>query len=960
MLWKRIQHSWKGGQFNRELMGRTDLAKYPEAASEIENFIVHRTGCISKRRGSDEVADLAGLVGESARLFPLAKDKDFGHYVLMSGGKAYLLSSRGVLLSGGTWARSVGEGESAYSIEVPYGDSELAEIGYDQSGDTLFLAHRNHAPATIFRSGDSLEYKTLAFQAKRWAKPRVLKVENGGGAWGSGASKTVYYACTYVKDGVESEMSDPVEYTYKLPWGSGCTVNITCNKGNNTEEPDYYNIYKKESTEYGLIACEGKKVQSSVSPTATLSGAVAVVPRLTHNGVSANAAASASEYVGSVPGSLLVSTANGTVDYIERQTIWHKDAEPTYKYTTRQRTVANYNSLLVGGAGGGPTLVFSFGTASGTRVSDFTLALDAFCHAPYAHYSASLYGARANALYDYDATIAYGGATSFVVKLTTSNYSGTARTFTQTVNVSNPMGLTPAAGKVFWSSKGANASVSGEALAWGNITETGSALRRQLKVSFFDDINAAYGKNSWQTDRIEITAYAASGGAACNLYWHGVTFGTSRVQAEVFQDDCITPDLSSTPPVFADKFASIGDYPGVVGVYKQRLCFASSANEPFTFWMSCVGDLFNFSTHDSIREDDAIEASIAATEFPKINHMIVNRDMLLLSDGGEWKVSPVSGNTLSYRTISADKQSAIGSSPSLKPLLIGDEVVFAERTGGVLRATRYSVLSEGYETQDLSVLSSDIFRNNPIVSMAYQQSPDSIVWCVLADGTLASLVYMKEHEMVAWSHHTLGGGWAAVQVATNQSITNGTTELAVLVRRDGDWRLWKLRDDVLDGTRRGCVTMDGLRTLAAPGTPAADEALVALGDGTFALGHPIVARMTTTRPESDPKEGAVFEIVNATEVEAMVMDASTFSVRAKSSGERAGSGREVELEPTEGATEGEIGLYDGLCRKTVYGDNRRDGRIVLEHRGVWPLTVLSLSTTYQVEPANQTTGGGAE
>ena len=154
--------------------------------------------------------------------------------------------------------------------------------------------------------------------------------------------------------------------------------------------------------------------------------------------------------------------------------------------------------------------------------------------------------------------------------------------------------------------------------------------------------------------------------------------------------------------------------------------------------------------------------------------------------------------------------------------------------------------------------------------------------------------------------------------------------------------------------------MDGLRTLASPGSPAVDEALVALGDGTFALGHPIVARMTTTRPESDPKEGAVFEIVNATEVEAMVMDASTFSVRAKSSGERAGSGRAPPPPPTEGATEGEIGLYDGLCRKTVYGDNRRDGRIVLEHRGVWPLTVLSLSTTYQVESANQTTKGGAE
>ena len=154
--------------------------------------------------------------------------------------------------------------------------------------------------------------------------------------------------------------------------------------------------------------------------------------------------------------------------------------------------------------------------------------------------------------------------------------------------------------------------------------------------------------------------------------------------------------------------------------------------------------------------------------------------------------------------------------------------------------------------------------------------------------------------------------------------------------------------------------MDGLRTLSSAATPADDEALVALGDGTYALGHPIVARMTTTRPESDPKEGTVFEIVNATEVEAMVMDASTFSVRAKSAGDRAGSGREVELEPTAGESDDKVVLYDGICRKPVYGDNRRDGRIVLEHRGVWPLTVLSLATTYQVEPANQTTKGGAE
>lgn len=854
------------------------------------------------------------------------------------------------------------EGGSAYSIEVPYADDELAEVDYDQSGDTIFLAHRNHPPAVIERTGESLAYKTLGFVHKRWYKPRVLKVENGGGSWGSGASKTVYYACTYVKDGIESEMSDPVSYTYKLPWGNGCTVNITCDRGNNTEEPDYYNIYKKDSTEYGLIACEGKKTSASVSPSATISSS-GVIPRLVQNGETVNVALSASEYVGSIPSSLLVLTANGTVDYTYRKSVWHKDAPTTYTNTTKTRTVQNYGSLLVGGVSSGSTLKFSFGTGSGTRVSEIRLALDAFKHTPYAApYTTTSTSTPTSVPADYDAFVGYGGATYFTVKLTTANYTGTTKTFTQNVTVSNPMGLT-SSGKTFWTSKGASATLPSGAVgaSWSTLTTPGGSFQRKLSVSFANDVLSTYGKNSWQTNSVEITAYTASGGSLTTLYWHGVTFGVSKVEAEIFQDDYITPDLASTPPKFEDKFSAAGSYPGCVAVYKQRLCFASSHDEPAAFWMSCAGDLYDFSVHDSIREDDAIEATVAATEFPKINHMVLNRDLLLLADGGEWKVAPVSGNTLSYKTVSADLQSAIGSDPRLKPLVIGNEIIFAERTGSVLRATRYSVLSEGYETQDLSVLSSDLFRNNPIVSMAYQQSPDSIVWCVLDDGTLASLVYMKEHEMVAWSRHVLGGDWNAVAVATNKSAVRGTTETVLLVEREGERRLWKLREDVLDGTRGPAVTMDGIRyrdacTLDDPLDE--DEAAVGLMENDReAVGYPFVAKLVTTRPESDPKDGAVFEITNATEVEAMVVDASTFAVRSNSVGDRAGSGREVELEPTFEEGGPEMRLYEGLCRKTLWGDNARDGRIVIEHRGVWPLTVLSLATTYQVEPANQTSGG---
>ena len=112
MLWKNTQHSWKGGQFDRALMGRSDLAKYPEAASVLENFIVKRQGCISKRRGTDEVADLKNLLGGTVKpmklkLIPLVYEKNEGYYVLMTRGRAFLAGKNGIRLMDGSWSHEI-------------------------------------------------------------------------------------------------------------------------------------------------------------------------------------------------------------------------------------------------------------------------------------------------------------------------------------------------------------------------------------------------------------------------------------------------------------------------------------------------------------------------------------------------------------------------------------------------------------------------------------------------------------------------------------------------------------------------------------------------------------------------------------------------------------------------------------------------------------------------------------
>ena len=298
-MWKFTQRAFTGGRLDAELMGRQDLAQYYKGASELMNLVVRRQGHLSKRRGTDFVCDLDGLLGYSiegeagesvrnsireCRLIPLVHERDKGYYILMTAGRAFLCSRDGVLLMDGTWARKVddyelaeyaGEGEvegegdkRPFYAAVPYSDDEIAELDFCQSGDTVFLAHKNHPPAKILFTGTALKYSKIDFSSQKWHSPRILSVTPSG-TWGSTAStKTISYVATYVKDGVESMPSAEFQVSYKLPWGNTCRMEIKVDKGNNETEPDYYNIYKKDASEFGLLA------------TADMAGVILAYPTL--------------------------------------------------------------------------------------------------------------------------------------------------------------------------------------------------------------------------------------------------------------------------------------------------------------------------------------------------------------------------------------------------------------------------------------------------------------------------------------------------------------------------------------------------------------------------------------------------------------------------------------------------------------------------------------------------------
>ncbi|MBR0505477.1 MAG: hypothetical protein IJJ84_08715, partial [Kiritimatiellae bacterium] len=421
-----------------------------------------------------------------------------------------------------------------------------------------------------------------------------------------------------------------------------------------------------------------------------------------------------------------------------------------------------------------------------------------------------------------------------------------------------------------------------------------------------------------------------------------------------FQDDYINPDMTVTPPDDTQDahFSAADEYPGCVGIYEQRLVFASTSSSPSTIWMSRIADLYNFTAHESIREDDALELTLAATEFPNINHLVMGRDLMLFGDGGEWLIAPVSGNALTYKTASAKLQSMIGSDRKLQPLQLADETLFAERGGTCLRSINYNYTSDSYQSNDLSVIAQSIFRANPIVSMAYKQHPDSIVECVLADGRVGTLVYMKEQEVAAWSVQELGGGWKAREIVTPKCIVDGTTEMMLLVEKAGVYQLWKVRNDSDAPTAANQVILDGMHieTSSEPTRPedVGVALCVALGDGRYAIGYPVESEFVSVRPEPERGATAQMEIKNATESELRVIDASTFSVKpyAINTG-----WREVAL-PVVRSGSG-VTLAEKDCKRLLTGTNNRDGRIHVRHDEPWPLTILSISNTYQIEYENE-------
>ena len=199
-------------------------------------------------------------------------------------------------------------------------------------------------------------------------------------------------------------------------------------------------------------------------------------------------------------------------------------------------------------------------------------------------------------------------------------------------------------------------------------------------------------------------------------------------------------------------------YPSMGIFHQERLILASTLHSPQTIYMSQPASWHDFGISIPAKDDDAITITLASKEINEIRGLASRGDLLIFTAGGEWIAKAGSKSDVFTPSSIVITPSGYRGSSYIEPLDVGDITLFVQRQGTCIRSIGYTLEVDGYSSQDISILASHIFENNPVKSWAYQQTPYSIVWCVLSSGDIAALTLQKEHQVNAWTRQIFEHG----------------------------------------------------------------------------------------------------------------------------------------------------------------------------------------------------------
>lgn len=209
-------------------------------------------------------------------------------------------------------------------------------------------------------------------------------------------------------------------------------------------------------------------------------------------------------------------------------------------------------------------------------------------------------------------------------------------------------------------------------------------------------------------------------------------------------------------------------YPMSGAFFRNRFAFLVNTDTGPNVCLSVIGDYNNFADMEfgNATAETAITVPVLNTEF-NVGKWIYSGDVLFVGTGaGEFYIDALASNSaMAGDNIKISQISNVGSK-AIKPIGVGAHVFFVDRYGLGLRDLVYNYYNDGYDPIDISLLGKHLFKSR-IVDICYQEIPDKIIWCLMADGTLTAITFLAEQEVIAFSRHDFSGKVESITTIPN-------------------------------------------------------------------------------------------------------------------------------------------------------------------------------------------------
>ena len=216
--------------------------------------------------------------------------------------------------------------------------------------------------------------------------------------------------------------------------------------------------------------------------------------------------------------------------------------------------------------------------------------------------------------------------------------------------------------------------------------------------------------------------------------------------------------------------ADIG-YPRSVSFHEQRLWFAGNAGAPQTIYASRTAD---FETHSptgtlttdetdldsTVSDSNGIVATIGSNEINVLRWLSPSRTLLAGTSKRIWNLQPASDASGFSPTNTEAQPGGTRGASSVQPVVVDNRPVFCSNTGLKIGTAGYSIDSDSYVGQDLTLVAEHVLRPGA-VQLAYAADPWSTVFAVRTDGELAALTLIADQEVAGWGRFVLGGAYVA-------------------------------------------------------------------------------------------------------------------------------------------------------------------------------------------------------